>query len=69
MDTPGYHPVHNPNPNLFGTHEPGMGGLSIPPAVPTPAKFPMNRNTQGLHGFMIPTGRGPAWEQQLHDTL
>ena len=57
MDTPGYHPLSNPNPNPFGT------------SVPAPAQFPMNRNTQGLQGFTIPTGCGPAWEQQLRDIL
>ena len=66
MDTPVNHPVHNPNPNPFGTYAPGMGGLSVPSP---PAPFPMNTNTQGLHGFMIPTGHGLAWEQQLCDTL
>ena len=69
MDTPGNHPVHNPNPNPFGTYAPGMGGLSVPPAVPAPPTFPMNTNAQGLRGFTIPTGCGLAWEQQLQDTL
>ena len=58
-DTPGYHPVHNPNPNPFGF------GTS----VPTPATLPMNTNAQGLHGFTIPMGCGLAWEKQLQDTL
>ena len=40
MDTPGYHPVHNPNPNPFGF------GTS----VPMPTTLPMNTNAQGLHG-------------------
>ena len=56
MDTPGYNPVINPNPNPFST------------IVPAPATLPMNTNAQGLHGFMIPMGHGPAWEQQLRDT-
>ena len=69
MDTPGYHPVKNPSPNLFSTEEPGLESNPIPPAVPAPATFPANRNNQGLRGITIPTGRGPPWEQQLHDTL
>ena len=56
-DTPGYHPVKNPNPDLFSTED------------PTPATFPINRNQQGLRGFTIPTGCGPTWEQQLRDML
>ena len=63
----GYHPVQNPNPNPFGTNEPVKD--PTPCSVPAPATFPVNRNQQGLRGFTIPTGRGPAWEQQLHDTL
>ena len=66
MDTPGYHPVNNPNPNPFSTYEPGMGGFSVPPP---PAPFPVNTNTQGLRGFTIPMGCGLAWEQQLCDML
>ena len=53
--------MHNPNPNPF---------YEAPaPHVPAPPTFPLNENPQGLHGFTIPTGRGPAWEQQLHGTL
>ena len=69
MDTPGYHPVQNPNPNPFSTEEPDLERNPIPPAVPAPATFLMNRNNQGLQGFTIPTGCGPAWEQQLCDML
>ena len=56
MDTPGYHPVRNPNPS------------PLRPVAASPT-FPGNTNEQGLRGFTIPTGRGPAWEQQLRDTL
>ena len=69
MDTPGYHPVFNPNPDLPVIHPPptllNTEGLTegVPPT------FPMNTSQQGLQGFTIPTGRGPAWEQQLRDTL
>ena len=45
MDTPGYHPVNNPNPNPFSTYEPGMGGFLVPPP---PAPFPIIANPQGL---------------------
>ena len=68
MDTPGYHPVQNPNPDPLSTEDLGFKP-SIPPPVPAPATFPVNRNQQGLCGFTIPTGRGPAWEQQLRDML
>ena len=39
------------------------------PHVPAPPMFPTNVNQQGLHGFTISMGRGPAWEQQLRDML
>ena len=61
MDTPGYHPVQNPNPNPF--YEDST------PHVQAPTMIPLNTNQQGLRGFTIPTGRGPAWEQQLCDTM
>ena len=67
MDMPGYHPVQNPNLNPFGMNE--LVEDPTPRSVPAPATFPMKRNRQGLCGFMIPAGRGPAWEQQLCDTL
>ena len=63
----GYHPVQNPNPNPFGTNEPVED--PTPLSVPAPATFLVNRNQQGLRGFTIPTGCGPAWEQQLRDML
>ena len=68
-DAPGYHPVHSPNPGL---------PVICPPENPintegltegAPPTFPTNMNQQGLQGFTIPMGRGPAWEQQLRDTL
>ena len=69
LDTLGYHPVQNPNPNPFSSEEPGFESNPIPPAVPAPTTFLLNRNNQGLRGFTIPMGHGLAWEQQLHDTL
>ena len=66
-DTLGYHPVLNPNPNPFNME--GMVENPAPRPVAAPPTFPMNTNQQGLCGFTIPTGHGPAWEQQLRDTL
>ena len=62
-DTPGYIPVPAPNPFE------GLDENPPPRPVAAPPTFPMNANQQGLRGFTIPTGRGPAWEQQLRDTL
>ena len=66
---PGYHPVHNPNPELPVIHPPpnliNTEGLT----EGAPPTFPTNTNQQGLRGFTIPMGHGPAWEQQLRDTL
>ena len=45
------------------------GLVENPTPVEAPPTFPGNTNEQGLQGFTIPTGRGPAWEQQLRDTL
>ena len=56
----------NPNPNPFNTEgmveNPALHPVAVPPT------FPMNTNQQGLRGFTIPMGCGPAWEQH-HDTL
>ena len=49
------------------TDTPGL--FQNPPPVVAPPTFPGNINEQGLRGFTIPPGCGPAWEQQLHDTL
>ena len=57
-DTPLLAPRPNPTPlNMEGLTEEG------------PPSFPTNTNQQGLRGFTIPMGHGPAWEQQLRDTL
>ena len=58
-------PVQNTNP--FGINMDDL--VEAPPPVPAPPTFPMNTNQQGLPGFTIPTGREPAWEQQLRDML
>ena len=59
----------NPNPDLPVIHPPplplNMEGLT----EGAPPTFPVNTNNQGLRGFTIPMGHGPAWEQQLRDTL
>ena len=47
----------------------GLDENPPPRPVAAPPTFPMNTNQQGLRGFTIPMGRGPAWEQQLRDTL
>ena len=54
------HPVLHPTPNPLNTE-----GLT----EEGPPTFLTNTSQQGLRGFTIPTGRGPAWEQQLRDTL
>ena len=57
------------NPNT-GRAPINMEGLvENPPPVEAPPTFPVNTNQQGLRGFTVPAGRGPAWEQQLCDTL
>ena len=65
MDTPGNNPVLNPNLNPFE----GLNENPSPRPAVAPPTFPMNTSQQGLPGFTIPTGCGPAWEQQLRDTL
>ena len=45
------------------------GLVENPPPVEAPPTLPMNTNQQDLHGFTVPMGHGPAWEQQLRDTL
>ena len=56
-------PENVPAPNPF------EGLVENPPPMPAPPTFPMNTSQQGLPGFTIPTGHGPAWEQQLRDML
>ena len=47
----------------------GLVENPAPPPVTAPPTFPTNTSQQGLPGFTIPMGRGPAWEQQLRDML
>ena len=54
-----------PAPNPFE----GLVENPAPPPVTAPPTFPTNTSQQGLPGFTIPMGRGPAWEQQLRDML
>ena len=73
-DTLGYHPVRNPDPGPAFAPRPVLQSNPTPLNMEGlteegPPTFLTSTNQQGLRGFTIPTGRGPAWEQQLRDTL